>query len=141
MESESDMPAALTRQQYDGEINIRRDDGLLHITISGDLDCRVVYESIRDGHASGLIGLNIPTLVDMRNYTGSIEWREIMRIAALAPWGAPAGEAAGRVAYVSQARLFASIVKVVEILFQRSRHRHFNEPDPALLWLREALSA
>lgn len=141
MEREQKAPAALTRGNYDGEINIRRHAGLLHITISGDLDCRIVYESIRDGYASGLIGLNMPTLVDMRGYTGSIEWREIMRIATLAPWGAAAGEVPSRVAYISQARLFASIVKVVEILFQRTRHRHFDEPETALLWLREALSA
>ena len=136
---EDGAPPAVTRRLYDGEIDIRREAGLLHIRVSGDLHCRVVYEAVRDGYATGLIGLNIPTLVDLSDYTGSIEWAEIIRIAALAPWGASQGEAAGRVAYISPASLFGNIVKVVAGLFRRSRHRHFTSREPALAWLGEPL--
>lgn len=78
----------------------------------------------------------IPTLVDMRQFRGAINWGAVREVSEMADWGGN-GDRRPRVAFVSSSTLFQMIVKVVGVFFPRAHFKGFAHPDKALIWLKE----
>ena len=76
----------------------------------------------------------MPTLVDLTNFRGPIDWSAIYAIQRMAPWGSGA-RGRSRVAYVSRDRMFGIVLKLIAGLFRRTRHRLFADEPDARGWL------
>jgi len=110
-------------------VDIRVHDGLLIIEIGGAPDTVKVLSGLQAGYESGWIRTDMPTLVDVSDFHGKIDWSAIKRMSELAAWSG------ARVAYISPDRFFAFVIKAVSILFPRALHRLFSDRRSALLWL------
>ena len=115
-------------------IDIRVEDGLLLIEISGAPDTAKILSGMREGYQAGWILTNMPTLVDVSGFHGRIDWPAIKALSEMAAWGGTS-DAPARVAYISPDAFFAFVIKAVSILFPRALHRLFVDRGAALAWL------
>jgi len=115
-------------------IDIRSDGGLLMIEIAGAPDTAKILTGMREGYEAGWILADMPTLVDVAEFHGKIDWPAIRAVSEIAEWGRAVG-APTRVAYISPDRFFVFVIKAVSILFPRAIHRLFADRESALAWL------
>jgi len=115
-------------------VDIRAEGGMLLIAVVGAPDNQKIYQGIERGRTQGWIRTEMPTLVDVTDFHGKIDWSAIKGISQMAEWGSD-GALPSRVAYISSDRFFAFVIKAVSILFPRSTHRLFPDRRAALEWL------
>lgn len=116
-------------------VDIRVDDGLLLIEVVGAPETGKIYQAMQQGFTAGWIHTEMPTLVDVSDFHGRIDWSAIKGLSQMADWGSKS-DTPSRVAYISPDPFFALVVKAVSILFTRSTHRLFADRQAALRWLR-----
>ena len=100
--------------------------------MEGDPPGTALVPSLREAVDAGLVHKNMQTLVDLTNFTGSVDWSALQSIRKMAPWGEGSEN---RVAYLIQNNVFAAAVKFIEVLFSGSHHRTFVGPEKAIAWL------
>lgn len=113
-------------------ISLKVAQGIVWIHLEQEPSGDALRQCIQRAVAAGMIGSGRRVLVDMRRFTGPIDWAAIHDIRAMARWGG----GGSRVAYVARSGLVAVLLRVFSDLFPRSSHRFFTEPDEALIWLR-----
>jgi hypothetical protein len=91
-----------------------------------------LVECIREGMNKGVVHVSMRTLVDMTRFTGAVDWSTLHTIRDMGPWGTD-GES--RVAYLVRNNVFEAIIKIIQILFARTRHRSFDNFPEAIAWL------
>ncbi len=120
-----------------GGVSLRVERGVLRIRVVNEPRGDDLVDVIRRAFEGGLLAVSTPTLVDLTEYYGTLDWEAIHKIRAMAPWGTGKPGAA-RVAYVSRDRLFAALIKLLRGLFPDTRHRLFATEPEALAWLQPA---
>jgi hypothetical protein len=115
-------------------VDIRVIDGILMIDVVGAPESAKIHQAMQEGHKAGWIRTEMPTLVDVSDFHGRIDWSAIKALSQMADWGSKTGTPS-RVAYLSADPFFALVVKAVSILFPRSTHRLFADRRAALRWL------
>lgn len=109
-------------------------DGILAITVSGAPAGRMIYDAILAGLQQGWLCPGIPTLVDVRDFRGNVDWQSMLAISRMTDWS-NGNTVVAKVAYLTSDSLFSLLVKAVSTLFPASRHRLFPDPDIARQWL------
>ena len=71
-------------------------------------------------------------LADVTRFTGSVDWEAIHAVADMADWGDTEGS---RVAYLVRNDQFAPLIKVLQVLFAKTRHQSFTDLAEAIAWL------
>jgi len=134
-------PARQVRIGIDaGYVDLRVDGQLLLVEVVGAAGVAQVREALATGRQAGWLGAAMPTLVDLSQFSGNVDWGELHTISRMADWPPTDGRSLP-VAYVSDATLFALLMKLVQVFFPWARHRAFSRRDWALDWLREQCSA
>lgn len=118
----------------DDYIRLTQTSELLTCIIRGAPRGEDIVEVFVEGLASGKLRTTSRTLVDMREFTGSIDWGAIREISGLADWGSdPKGYPP--VAFISDNLLFQMVAKIANAFFPRSFFKVFNDPEAALHWV------
>ena len=55
--------------------------------MEGDPPGTALVRSLREAVDAGLVHKNMQTLVDLTNFTGSVDWGALQAIRKMAPWG------------------------------------------------------
>jgi hypothetical protein len=117
-------------------VDIRNQDGILLVDIVGDASISEAKHVLSEGLHQGWVLLHMPSLVDLRCYTGRINWADMRDIATMASWGSGSGRPS-RVAYLTRDNWFGAILKLMRLVFPNASHRAFHDRDDALKWLHE----
>lgn len=117
-------------------VDIRVENGILMIDVVGAPESGKIHQAMQQGYTAGWIHTEMPTLVDVSDFHGRIDWVAIKALSQMAEWGAKS-DTPSRVAYLSADPFFALVVKAVSILFSRSTHRLFADRQTAMRWLAE----
>ncbi|MGA2051723.1 MAG: hypothetical protein ABSH19_00285 [Opitutales bacterium] len=117
-----------------GRFTLCVQQGLLRVTAEGEPIGQDLLVCFRRAQDAGWLQPNMRTLVDLTRFTGVIDWPAIHAIKRMAPWGTDPGPAP-RTAYLVRDTLTGMVVKVLSLLFPRSRHRLFLNEAEALAWL------
>ena len=117
------------------QITLNVSDGIAEIVVIGEPDGKTVLACISFAVTSGIMRLPMPVLVDVTEFSGSIDWQSVQAVAAMTNLKMPEGPPS-RVAYFAQSGLVSLVIKLLSYLFPKSQHRLFFKRDEALAWLR-----
>jgi hypothetical protein len=117
-----------------GMVSIQVVQSILRVDISGEPEGDVLTGCFREALTGGLLQMNMPTLVNLTDFIGGVDWAGIRTIAEMAPWGSQ-GKRPTRVAYITRNDWFAALLKLVSAIFPQSTHRQFNDVESGLRWL------
>jgi len=110
------------------------EDDLLRITVRGDPPSGALLACFREAFAdAALTTRRRPTLVDLTDFNGRIDWASVRQVGAIAPWSKN-GEGS-RVAYVTDSLWFTTLLKLVKELYPETHHRQFDDVQSAAAWL------
>ena len=115
-------------------VDLRIEDGIVQVKLSGAARLSQVRMALTTLRESGALAEAHPALVDLSEFSGSIDWTELRAISQMADW-APPGSRVMPVAYVSADSLFAMLIKLAQVFFPWAQHRSFPRRDWALEWL------
>ena len=123
-----------------GLADLRIEDGILLVRLSGAARLSQVRAALTAMRESGTLTQARPTLVDLSEFSGAIDWAELRAISQMTEW-APPGSRVMPVAYVSGDSLFAMLIKLAQVFFPKAQHRAFPRRDWALEWLLQQSAA
>ena len=109
-------------------------DGILDIRLEHEPRGEDLVRCLQRALDAGLMKYSMPTLVDLTNFRGQIDWSAIYAVQRMAPWGTGA-RGQSRVAYVSRDSMFKLVMKLIVGLFPYTRHRLFADEPEARDWL------
>lgn len=115
-------------------------DGLLLVQLSGAARIAQVRAALTAMRQTGALTEALPTLVDLSEFSGAIDWAELRAISQMADWVPPGDNRPMPVAYVSGDSLFTMLVKLVQVFFPWARHRAFGRREWALEWLQQQMA-
>jgi len=124
-----------------GSISLQVKNGIFWVKLAQDprgADLVAAFKEARDGR---LLAGPMPTIVDMLDYNGSIDWWAVGAIRDMTPWERQRRRedenrpTLARCAYISRDTLLAPVIKIICDLFGRSRHRQFRDAEQAVLWV------
>jgi hypothetical protein len=125
-----------------GSIALQVKNGIFWVKLVQDPRGSDLVAAFVEARHSRMLTGPMPTIVDMLDYNGSIDWWAIGAIRDMTPWERQRqhGDDAGRpilarCAYVSRDALLAPVIKIICDLFGRSRHRQFRDAEQAVLWV------
>lgn len=132
----------ISRGNARGSIALEVKAGVLWVTVVLDPRGDDMVAAFREARRSNLLAGPMPTIVDMLEFNGSIDWTAIGAIREMSTWQRhrqPGEDGAqivlSRCAYVSRDPLLAPVIKILCDLFGRTRHRQFRDPEQAMLWV------
>lgn len=108
--------------------------GRQHVLVEGEPEGRFLADCFRDGLACNCLNKSAPTLVDLRNFIGAIDWGAIENVSSMATWGSH-GDERSHVAYVLRNDEFEMLIKIARELFPHTEHRTFRNLGEAIAWL------
>lgn len=106
--------------------------GRLHIVAEGEPPQGCFVAAIEAVLNSGQLQGNVSVLMDLRGYTGVVQWdvvsavRDRFDMARIADFS---------IAYVVRDAAFLMLVKVASVIFSKAKHKAFLSPDEAEDWL------
>jgi hypothetical protein len=118
-----------------GSISAAISQEILWIQVEAEPTGADLVGCMQQAHASGMFALSAGTLVDLTAFRGVIDWRAIYAVRDMAAAGI-GREPQSRVAYVSQDRMFGTLMRLLSGLFPNARHRLFSNAAAAVAWLR-----
>ena len=118
-----------------GRISAELVDGILVIRAEDDPPGESLLALFGRGVKKGWITPDMPALVDLTRFTGSVDWAAVRAVREMAPWGDGA-PGRSRVAYLIPDSEFNLLIRIAAALFTRTRHRAFLECAAAMEWLR-----
>ncbi|TXH37002.1 MAG: hypothetical protein E6Q98_08845 [Rhodospirillaceae bacterium] len=123
-----------------GRITLRSDRGVLWIKLEREPQPADIVNCLRDAFTAGLVPTAAPTVVDLLDFSGTIDWPAVRTIRSMLPAetegenGERAASPSQRIGYVTRDPLFDTVLKIIGDLFGFARHRYFRDPERALLW-------
>jgi hypothetical protein len=124
-----------------GSITLQVENGVFWVKLVQDPRGSDLVAAFQEARRSRLLVGPMPTIVDMLDYNGSIDWWAVGAIRDMTPWERQRRQenepqpVLARCAYVSRDALLAPVIKIICDLFGRSRHRQFRDAEQALLWV------
>jgi hypothetical protein len=118
----------------EGSVSLDFIDGILWVLVEGEPSGEDLLACIKQALETGLLKLNMSTIVDVTRFTGTVDWRSVRAIKDLAPWGT-GGTEQPKIAYVARDDVFSMLIRILCALFPRCRHRLFLDKAEALKWL------
>ncbi|HWU00073.1 MAG TPA: hypothetical protein VN229_20720 [Terriglobales bacterium] len=125
-----------------GSISLQVRNGIFWVKVLQDPRGSDLVAAFQEARRSRLLVGPMPTVVDMLDYNGSIDWWAIGAIRDMTPWERQrrqgedeSNPTLARCAYVSRDMLLAPVIKIICDLFGRSRHRQFRDAEQAVLWV------
>jgi hypothetical protein len=115
-----------------GRIRLKAAGDRLHVVIEQEPAGECLIACFREGLERKILRPNMRALADVTKFTGSVDWDAIHAIDAMADWG-EGGDS--RVAYVVRNDQFAPLIRVLQVLFAKTRHRSFGTFAEAIAWL------
>lgn len=117
-----------------GQICLRITPGRLFITVKGEPTGETLTSCFREALERDPEKINVPSLIDLTRFQGTVDWKAIMAVRDMANWGIESRPL--KTAYLMrQDTMLEKIVKVLTALFENSQHRSFDNYDEALAWL------
>lgn len=116
-------------------ITIALSEGFLCFHLSGDVPSADIEMAVAMAADQGMLRPDNLVLVDIRKFTGSIDWGMIRDMRRHAPWVTGAGSTV-RCAYLLPEG-FGSFVTILASFYPGARHRAFRDQSSALRWLAE----
>jgi hypothetical protein len=118
-----------------GSVTLHIEDAVLVIELAGAARLGTLRRALEEGRRIGWLGqAAMPTLVDLSQFSGNVDWSELKAISTMADWPLPGGRQVP-VAYVSEDTLFLMLVKAAQAFFPWALHRVFSRRDWAMEWL------
>jgi hypothetical protein len=133
-----------------GSITLQVKSGILWVKITEDPKGEDLVACFREARQSRLLAGPMPTIVDMLDFNGTIDWGAIGTIREMISWergeeregkrkprpadGRPTA-VLSRCAYLSTDPLLAPVIKILCDLFGHTRHRQFRTPEQAMIWV------
>ncbi len=127
----------IKRENIRGRVALRNEVGVLRIEMRGDPSGEDIAACFNEAVAAGMVMLSMPAVIELSDYSGSIDWDAIRTIAAQDNWGTKTGDVP-RVAYVTADATFDTVIKLIAALFPDSEHKSFTGVDAALAWAQRA---
>lgn len=125
-----------------GSITLEVRSGVFWVTVVEDPRGADMISAFEEARRTRLLAGPMPTIVNILEFNGSIDWGAIGAIRDMTPWErqrrpheGDQSQVLARCAYVSRDNLLSPIIKIVCDLFGRSRHRQFRDAEQALLWV------
>lgn len=119
------------RQNY---ITVYIQDDVLIFDVFGAPDGDDIIKSVEDGLISGLVKPDSSSLVDVTEYTGTIDWKAVKRVSQMREWSTEPAQPKP-VAFVHQSKLFTFVVKVIGIFYPTNVFAVFQTRAEALEWI------
>lgn len=103
----------------------------LYILAEGEPQGEHLLDCFREAVATGRL-VRVATLVDLRRFTGSVDWDAVRQLREMAP---PFENNKAYVAYVVRDDLFGKLIKIAAAMFPNLGHKVFYDPAEAAAWL------
>ncbi len=116
-------------------ISIALSEGFLCILLSGDVASADIEMAMELSVEQGLLRPDNRVLVDIRRFTGSIDWGMIRDLRRHAPW-AISGQQSVRCAYLLPDN-YPRVLVILASFYPGAKHRAFRDDVSALRWLAE----
>lgn len=116
-------------------ITVALSEGFLCLHVSGDVRPGDVQTALTMAAEQGMFRSDNQVLVDIRKFTGSVDWSVVRNAGRLAPW-ALKGRSSQRCAYLLP-QGFGGFVTILAGFFPAVRHQAFTDEMSALRWLAE----
>jgi hypothetical protein len=110
------------------------EDDLLRVTVRGDPPTGALLACFREAFDTAALTTRRPTLVDLTDFNGRIDWASVRQVGAITPWRKHGGQGS-RVAYVTESLWFTALLKLVQELYPTTQHRQFDDVASATAWL------
>ncbi|WP_374304981.1 hypothetical protein [Ferrovibrio sp.] len=133
-DAHSDAPPEIRVGGEADYVDIRLEDGILAITVVGAPAGQLIHDAIQAGLQQGWLQPGIPTLVDVGDFQGNVDWQAMLTISRMTDWS-QGKTVTAKVAYLTNDPLFSLLIKAVSTLFPDSRHRLFQDTGHARQWL------
>ena len=133
-ESKNDNSVFIACGPESGCIALKISGDRLYVVVRGEPKGEHLVECFRDGLDSGSLRPSMRTLVDLTDFIGTVDWRAILTVRTLAPWGKKDSGTA-LTAYVVRNDTFGALIKIIRTLFLGSTHRMFDNFQGAIAWL------
>jgi len=125
--------AIYTRKEADGIVLLAASPHRLVLYVRGAIGTEHIVGALREARAGGHFqNDDFSALVDMRDFTGVIDWRIIPQISEVMPKG---DSRTNRNAYLVRNALFAMLAKINAVLFPKTQHATFDREEDARHWL------
>lgn len=125
-----------------GSVTLEVKSGVFWVKVAQDPRGQDLVAAFQQARQQRLLTGPMPTIIDMLDFNGSIDWAAIGAIRDMTPWERnrlPGRDdekpILARCAYISEDALLAPVIKIICDLFGRARHRQFRNPEQALLWV------
>jgi hypothetical protein len=125
-----------------GSVTLQVKSGIFWVKITEDPRGEDLVACFREARQNRLLTGPMPTIVDILEFNGTIDWSAIGTIREMMSWeagGQPIDVKAtgilARCAYLSTDPLLAPVIKILCDLFGRTRHRQFRSPEQAMIWV------
>jgi hypothetical protein len=115
-----------------GRIRLKAAGHRLHVVVENEPGGACLVACFREGLEKGVLHPSMRALADVTRFTGSVDWEAIHVVAGMAAWG-EGGES--RVAYLVRNDLFEPLIKILQVLFDKTRHQSFTDLAKAIAWL------
>jgi hypothetical protein len=115
-----------------GRIRLKAAGTRLHVMVEQEPAGACLIACFREGLDKGILKPSMHALADVTKFTGSVDWEAVHAVAGMAAWG-EGGES--RVAYLVRNDLFEPLIKILRVLFDKSRHQSFTDLAKAVVWL------
>ena len=124
----------IVRGPESGYISLKIRDDRLYVVVRGEPKGEYLVECFRDGVDSGALRPCMRTLVDLTGFIGTVDWKALLAVRSLAPWGKK-DSGVSLIAYVVRNDMFGALIKIIRTLFLGSTHRMFDNFAAAIAWL------
>src|SRR5215813_4181914 len=110
--------AMIERGTPRGSVTLQVKNGIFWVRLVQDPRGSDLIEAFRQARRRRLLAGPMPTIVDMLDYNGSIDWRAVGAIRDMTPWerqrrhGDDTRQVLARCAYVSRDTLLAPVIKI-----------------------------
>ena len=125
-----------------GSVTLQVKSGIFWVKITEDPKGEDLVACFREAWQNRLLSRPMPTIVDILEFNGTIDWAAIGTIREMISWRRdrqPADAAdrkvLARCAYLSTDPLLAPVIKILCDLFGHVRHRQFRNPEQAMIWV------
>lgn len=106
---------------------------VLRLTVVGDVDGDTVLDAQQEVVARGWYRLGLPSLFDIRTFTGNMPWGQIRRLNEIRQAQTPSEQT--RVAIITHDRMFTAFSRLIDATTPRLKVRFYPTLEEGLDWV------